>query len=362
LAVHVEDHPLEYVDFEDVIPPGNYGAGPMIVWDRGDWWALEDPEAGLEDGKLLFELRGFKLRGVWTLVKLRNTESDWLLMREKRTLSRAELEAAPGADATVPPQSILSGLTVAELGAGLDRGPALAERAAGAGAPRRSVRAERVKLMLAHTAEGPFTDPEWWFELKLDGYRMLGGRNGSVARLITRNGNDATSWFPELARAFKALPVDDFVVDGEVVMHDEAGRPSFQRLQRRARVRRPMDVKRASLRQPATFYAFDLLGVAGHDLRTLPLRSRKELLRDLLPPGGRLPGVSRPCRHRIHGIRPAGHARSARPAGDSRAGCRGGHRRGRRSLGGGSHRRRSPLSRANRGRSPPSTGVREAAG
>ncbi len=288
LAVHVEDHPLEYVDFEDVIPPGNYGAGPMIVWDRGDWWALEDPEAGLEDGKLLFELRGFKLRGVWTLVKLRNTESDWLLMREKRTLSRAELEAAPGADATVPPQSILSGLTVAELGAGLDRGPALAERAAGAGAPRRSVRAERVKLMLAHTAEGPFTDPEWWFELKLDGYRMLGGRNGSVARLITRNGNDATSWFPELARAFKALPVDDFVVDGEVVMHDEAGRPSFQRLQRRARVRRPMDVKRASLRQPATFYAFDLLGVAGHDLRTLPLRSRKELLRDLLPPAGPL--------------------------------------------------------------------------
>ena len=288
LAVHVEDHPLEYVDFEDVIPQGNYGAGPMIVWDRGDWVALEDPERGLVEGKLLFELRGYKLQGVWTLVKLKKTESEWLLIREKRTLSRAELAAAPEADAAVPQESILSGLSVEELGEGVDRGGPMARMAAEAGAPRRAVRGERVKIMLAHTADAPFSDPEWLFELKLDGYRMIASRDGHVCRLHTRNGNDATTWFPELVRALRALPVSDFVVDGEVVMHDAAGRPSFQRLQRRARIRRPMDVKRASLRQPATFYAFDLLGVMGHDLRSLPLEDRKDLLHRLLPPAGPL--------------------------------------------------------------------------
>ena len=136
LAVHVEDHPLEYVDFEDVIPPGNYGAGPMIVWDRGNWMALEDPEEGLREGKLLFELRGYKLRGVWTLVKLKKTEKEWLLIREKRTLSRAELADAPGADAGIPQESILSGLSVEELGEGVDRGELLARMAEGLGAPR----------------------------------------------------------------------------------------------------------------------------------------------------------------------------------------------------------------------------------
>ena len=288
LAVHVEDHPLEYVDFEDVIPPGNYGAGPMIVWDRGHWIALEDPVRGLEEGKLLFELRGYKLRGVWTLVKLKKTEKEWLLIREKRTLSREELAAAPDADAAVPQESVLSGLTVEELGANVDRTEALADSAAAMEAPRRSVRADRVKVMLAHIADAPFSDPDWLFELKLDGYRMLAGRQGRVCRLVTRNGTDATSWFPELVRALRALPVDDFVIDGEVVLHDEAGRPSFQRLQRRARIRRPMDVKRASLRQPSTLYAFDLLSASGHDLRSLPIRQRKKLLRDLLPPAGPL--------------------------------------------------------------------------
>jgi bifunctional non-homologous end joining protein LigD len=288
LAVHVEDHPLEYVDFEDVIPPGNYGAGPMIVWDRGNWVALEDPEAGLRAGKLLFELRGYKLRGVWTLVKLKKTEKEWLLIREKRTLSRAELAAASQADASVPQESILSGLSVEELGEGVDRGEHLTRMAVGLGAPRRSVRGDRVKIMLAHTADEPFSDPEWLFELKLDGYRMIAGREGHVCRLYTRNGNDATTWFPEIVRALKVLPAADFVIDGEVVMHDEAGRPSFQRLQRRARIRRPLDVKRASLRQPATFYAFDLLGVMGYDMRGLALTDRKEVLGQLLPPVGPL--------------------------------------------------------------------------
>lgn len=288
LAVHVEDHPLEYVDFEDVIPAGNYGAGPMIMWDRGEWVALEDPVRGLEEGKLLFELRGYKLRGVWTLVKIKRAENEWLLIRETRHMTRAEREAAPEADARLPPSSVLSGLTVDELAAGLDRTAELAALAADAGAANRPVRAERIGVMLARAVDRPFSDEGWLFEPKLDGYRMLASRVGPGARLITRNGNDATRAFPELIRAIRALPVSDFVLDGEVVMHDAAGRPSFQRLQQRARLRRPVDVKWASLRQPATFYAFDLPGVAGYDLRHLPVEERKSILRALLPAVGPL--------------------------------------------------------------------------
>jgi bifunctional non-homologous end joining protein LigD len=288
LAVHVEDHPLEYVDFEDVIPPGNYGAGPMIVWDRGDWVALEEPVAGLAEGKLLFELRGYKLRGVWTLVKIKRAENEWLLIRETRHMSRADRERAADLDAAVPQTSILSGLTVEELGAGRERTEEFAARLDEAGAPERPVRAERTGVMLARRIEAPFSDPDWLFEPKLDGYRMLAARVGPSVRLLTRNGNDATRTFPEIVRALKALPVSDFVLDGEIVAHDAAGRPSFQRLQQRARLRRPIDVKWASLRQPTTYYAFDLPGLCGHDLRGLEIERRKELLRDLLPPAGPL--------------------------------------------------------------------------
>ena len=288
LAVHVEDHPMEYVDFEDVIPKGNYGAGPMIIWDRGTWVPLEDPAAGLESGKLLFELRGFKLNGVWTLVKLQKTEKEWLMIREKRHMARAELTDIGSADQAVPQQSILSGLTVEELGEGFDPTPGLEVMLAELDAPARSVRPDQVKLMLAHTAEEAFNDPAWLFELKLDGYRMLGHKNGPRVQLRTRNGHDATRSFPELVRSLAALPVNDFLLDGEVVMHDDAGHPSFQRLQNRARLRRPIDIKRASLRFPATFYAFDLLSLLGRDLRPLPLSERKAVLQDLLPPAGPL--------------------------------------------------------------------------
>src|SRR2546430_8857061 len=110
LAVHVEDHPLEYGDFEGIIPEGDYGAGAVIVWDRGRWLPLEDPHEGLKKGKLLFELRGYKLHGKWTLVKLKKGEKEWLLIKEK--------DAYVADDGALPPQSVLSGLTVEELKAG----------------------------------------------------------------------------------------------------------------------------------------------------------------------------------------------------------------------------------------------------
>src|SRR5580765_218456 len=138
LAVHVEDHPLEYGDFEGLIPAGNYGAGAVIVWDRGRWTPVGDPLEGLAKGKLLFELAGYKLHGLWTLVKLKKSEKDWLLIKER------DGWASPAPDA-FPAESVLSGLTVEELGAGGDRGEALRRELTRLGAPRRPVEVESVK-------------------------------------------------------------------------------------------------------------------------------------------------------------------------------------------------------------------------
>src|SRR5881296_2730758 len=270
LAVLVEDHPLEYGDFEGVIPEGNYGAGAVIVWDRGRWVPLEDPHEGLKKGKLLFELRGYKLHGKWTLVKLKKGEKEWLLIKEK--------DGYVADDGALPPQSVLSGLTVEELKAGANRAAPALELLARLKAQRRAVRPEEAEPMLAETRERPFTKPGWLFELKLDGYRVRAARHGGEAQLITRNGHDIAETFPEIARALAALPYDEVILDGELVVPDDAGRPSFQRLQNRARVSRALDVRRAAVETPALLYAFDLLAFAGYDLRPLPLERRKAVL------------------------------------------------------------------------------------
>src|SRR6058998_1175230 len=132
--------------------------------------------------------------------------------------------------------------------------------------------------MLAETRERPFTKAGWLFELKLDGYRVRAARHGGEAQLITRNGHDIAETFPEIARALAALPYDDMILDGELVVPDDAGRPSFQRLQNCARVSRALDVRRAAVETPALLYAFDLLAFAGYDLRPLPLERRKAVL------------------------------------------------------------------------------------
>src|SRR5438445_313295 len=278
LAVHVEDHPLEYGDFEGIIPEGNYGAGAVIVWDRGRWLPLEDPHEGLKKGKLLFELRGYKLHGKWTLVKLKKGEKEWLLIKEK--------DAYVADDGALPPQSVLSGLTVEELKAGAQRAAPALELLARIKAPRRAVRPEEAEPMLAETRERPFRKAGWLFGLKLDGYRVRAARDGGEAQLITRHGHDIAETFPEIARALAALPYDDVILDGELVVPDDAGRPSFQRLQNRARVSRALDVRRAAVETPALLYAFDLLAFAGYDLRPLPLERRKAVLERIVPPVG----------------------------------------------------------------------------
>lgn len=283
LAVHVEDHPVEYGDFEGRIPEGNYGAGAVIIWDAGTWLPIGAPAEGLASGKLLFELRGYKLRGLWTLVKIRKTEREWLLIKE-----RDELAASAESPRVVPEQSVMSGLLVEELKTGVDPVSRIRDRVGELGAPPLPPGAPPPRPMLAERAEKPFTRDGWVFEPKLDGYRILALREGSVTRLLTRNGKDATAAFPEVARAVDALPYPDLVLDGEVVALDEAGKPSFQHLQRRAQYLRPHDGAGSVSLSPVRYYAFDLLTVADRDLRPLPLVTRKEILRRVLPPVGPL--------------------------------------------------------------------------
>ena len=284
LAVHVEPHPIEYGDFEGTIPEGNYGAGAVILWDRGVWVPIGDPEEGLAKGKLLFELRGYKCKGVWTLVKLKKEEKEWLLIKERDAYAVWE-------ETEYPAGSVLSGLTVEQLGEGADPGEPIREALERQGVPRTPVEPAAVDIMLAENRARPFSKPGWVFELKLDGYRIIAGLRDGRVTLLTRNGNDVTGSFPEIAKAIGALPFDGLVLDGELIGLDDRGRPSFQRLQQRAKITRPLEVKKASLEAPTTYFAFDLLGFEDFDLRSMPLVERKRVLRQVLPEVGAVPYV-----------------------------------------------------------------------
>jgi bifunctional non-homologous end joining protein LigD len=276
LAVLVEDHPIEYGDFEGVIPAGNYGAGGVILWDRGRWTPIGDPAEGMLKGKLLFRLDGYKLHGLWTLVKIKKGDKEWLLIKER------DGYATPGGR-PVPEGSVLSGRLVEDVKAGTDLETPLLAALPPREAPSRTVHAADVDLMLCETADKPFSRDGWVFELKLDGYRILAEKDGGLGRLRTRNGGDITAGFPEIVRSIAALPYSHAVIDGEIVVLDEAGKPSFGRLQQRARLRKPYDIRRAEVELPASFFAFDLLAIGPRDLRNLPLLRRKALLRQVVP-------------------------------------------------------------------------------
>ncbi len=276
-AAQTEDHPVDYADFEGVIPAGNYGAGEIIVWDRGKWTPLEDFDEGLRKGKLLFSLDGYKLHGVWTLVRLKNSKTEWLLIKHKD-----EYSGSP----EPPDTSVLSGLSVEELRAGSKRAGRLRTKLEKLHAPKDRVDPSKVAIMLAEVADKPFTAEGWLFEIKYDGYRLVASASRHVPQLFYRRGSNATALFPEIARALGKLPFESIVLDGEVVVNDEQHRPSFQRLQQRAQLSRAYDIERAAIEFPAVLHVFDLLGLEDYDLRSLPLVTRKQLLRDVLPTAG----------------------------------------------------------------------------
>ena len=281
MAVEVEDHPVEYADFEGLIPAGNYGAGAVIVWDRGAWTPRSDPRAGLEHGKLVFELAGHKLRGEWTLVRTRpdpGGKQQWLLLKHR------DAYAGPGRE--VPQESIVSGLALEELAAGVRPGGGRGGGGEAARGPARAASAGPGRCSRPQ-APSPPAGAAWLFEPRYDGYRVLARRDGARATIRYARGGDATVLFPEVARAVERLG-EGALVDGELVVLGPDGRPSPAALRERAALARREHVERALVRAPATLFAFDLLALGGLDLRPLPLRERKRLLAAVAPRVGAL--------------------------------------------------------------------------
>ncbi len=288
LAVAVEDHPLEYGDFEGVIPPGNYGAGSVIVWDRGVYDVIDPPgdaADAVRKGKIDINLHGFKLTGAFTLVRTGGRanagpkdKQNWLLIKKRDQYATTEnvFEAHP--------RSVLSGLTLEELA----DAPAAERKLAGNLARKHlpelgaKLKHSDFPLTLAKTVKDPFDNDKWLFEIKYDGVRVLAIREGESTHLYARSGTDITNRYPEVVLALNSIALDRFVLDGEIVAQDERGRPSFQLLQRRMHVNNARQIARLSLAVPASYYVFDLLGFDRFDTRTLPLEERKRLLSELV--------------------------------------------------------------------------------
>ncbi|HET8562980.1 MAG TPA: non-homologous end-joining DNA ligase, partial [Candidatus Binatia bacterium] len=284
LAVHVEDHPVEYANFEGLIPRDNYGAGPVIIWDRGRYRLTKagDPVEQLERGKLELEFYGHKMRGLWTLVRMSKTEKDWLLLK------KADAFAGDVELTERYPQSVVSGLTLEEIANVPAKLSALRDRLHTLKAPKRLFSAHSQPLMLATLQDRSFSGPEWIFEIKHDGVRVLAARKGDSVELYGRNGTLITSRYPELCAALKRLPASQFTIDGEIVAPDERGRPSFQKLQARIHLTSARDIEQAMAAAPVEGVFFDCLQFEGYDLRSLPLLERKECLRGFLPPLGQV--------------------------------------------------------------------------
>ncbi|MGH7357837.1 MAG: DNA polymerase ligase N-terminal domain-containing protein, partial [Candidatus Rokuibacteriota bacterium] len=282
LAVHVEDHPLEYADFEGVIPKDNYGAGAVIVWDHGRYRSAkpEDLLTQLARGLVEVELRGYKLRGRWTLARIGGKAKEWLLIRKAG-------QPVPDEELTERHvRSVRSGLTLDEMRDVETVRQALGARLRSLAAPVRDVAARGQGFMLATPSETVPEGRDWLFEVKYDGVRVLAERRGETVTLLGRSGQVVTGRYPEVVAALRALAFDRFLIDGEIVALDGRGVPSFQRLQARMGLTRPGDVARAVAVVPVEAVFFDCLALAGHDLRDLPLTARKACLARLLPPLG----------------------------------------------------------------------------
>lgn len=291
LAMHVEDHPMDYRTFEGIIPKGNYGAGEVIVWDEG-WYELSegtDPAAEIGKGKIKFVMHGKKMHGEFTLVRIRGRDASgdpWLLIKdhdehvdENYNIEKDNKSAKTGrtvesyADDTKAPHWISNKKAASSRVTLRNRSAAEASRPRTKRDPIPNIKTP----MLATLIDEPFDDDDWLFEIKWDGYRAICTvqEDGSM-QLLSRNGLDLLKKFPELqalASAWNTLPI---VVDGEIVSLDAKGRSSFQRLQESISSGRGGSSARKA---PAlTYAAFDLLYADGKDLRKTPLDERKALL------------------------------------------------------------------------------------
>jgi len=291
MAVEVEDHPFDYASFEGVIPAKQYGAGNVIVWDCGVYSPDEDQKysftdraeaearvrAGLAAGKLSFLLRGEKLRGSFALVKTA-TGNQWLLIKHRDRFAHTN-------DVLAHHASVLSGVSLDEL-TPLNvplRLPATLLAPTGPA----EVLPKQLKPMLAEAGEAVRSNPQWRYEPKLDGYRVIALVRGATVRLQSRRGLDLTACFPELA-ADLAAQAAQMILDGEIVALDAAGRPSFNALQNRAQLKTAAEIAAAQRDTPVVLVCFDLLHFAGLNLRAAPYRDRRRYLAQCLLPSRHL--------------------------------------------------------------------------
>jgi bifunctional non-homologous end joining protein LigD len=286
-AAQTEDHPIEYIDFEGVIPEGEYGGGPMIVWDSGTFAPMNDPHEGLAKGDFKFRLWGEKLKGGWVLIRMKpkagEANTNWLFVKEKDTGVDTKTDILKAR-----PESVKSGLTIEQL-LEADRKarraapsakavPAAKPAAVAPGRVKGTVKAVMPKSMkpqLASQEDDPPKGEGWIHEIKLDGYRTIAMIEGGKVKLLTRTGVDWTARYGVLADAFEALSVKQAIVDGETVVVDDAGVTHFEDLQQ---------ALHDGAGDRLTFFAFDLMHLDGYDLTKAKLIDRKDLLRAVLAP------------------------------------------------------------------------------
>jgi bifunctional non-homologous end joining protein LigD len=279
LAVQTEDHPLDYANFEGKIPEGNYGAGTVMVWDRGTFRVEGNLAAlkQLEKGEIKFSLNGEKLRGSFVLVKLKQSEkgNEWLMIKHN--------DAAEDSSWNIDEHdgSAITGRTLEEINEELPPKrravPIQPDELQGA---RKGAMPSRPEPMLATSSGHPFSDPNWLFEIKWDGVRALARIENDTSALRSRNGMDITKRYPELAPLPNALAAREAILDGEIVALDDQGHSNFERLQERMHVRAPGESLIRQIR--VVYFAFDLLYCDGYDVREAPLLERKQLLQRLL--------------------------------------------------------------------------------
>jgi bifunctional non-homologous end joining protein LigD len=299
LAVQTEDHPVDYGDFEGVIPSG-YGAGVVMLWDIGTYeWtreSAEEFEASRERGDIKFRLQGHKIAGEFALVHIgergrryggsTDETKNWLMIKKRDEFVVEKYEALSD-DVSVKTGRALA--EIAEEGGGDPRARRRRDSASLPGEQAQPV-APPVppKPMLAVSVDKPFSREGWLFELKYDGVRAMVAVGGSQLNIVGRSGRAETARYPELRSITRNVTARQAVLDGEIVVLDTGGKPSFERLQSRINVARDADVERAAVENPATFVAFDLLLLDGRDLMSTELRIRKKTLRDVIKESGTL--------------------------------------------------------------------------
>jgi bifunctional non-homologous end joining protein LigD len=332
LAMMTEDHPIDYGDFEGIIPEGQYGGGTVVLWDQGTWEPLEDPHEGLRKGALKFRLDGKKLKGKWTLVRIKGRDpreegKTWLLIKERDEFVRSSKVYDITKDR---PESVTTGRTLEQIAADRDRvwnsnrgmaaeararspraarvaradpktktpappraRPAAAARrdlaAAAAAVPgaRKAPLPAKVAAQLATLVDAPPKGAEWLHEMKFDGYRILARLQDGRARLLSRNGKDWTAHFPTVAAAVEGLPARTALLDGEVAIVLPSGMTSFQALQ---------NALAGQAQGQLAYFLFDLIHLEGYSLARAPLEERKTLLKDVLGP----PAAGSPLRYSDH--------------------------------------------------------------